>query len=252
MKRLVYIAGAACLMLGVSGAAALEPAWGHNCLSCHSELQTGLLRVFGEDTLADPDETNTGAPDRGVLKVFQAYRGQSKELFAEVLGLSSQDTYAVELTRMRFPGVEDNGRLKYSGDCDWPEWDESPTHYTDPFISHTWPSGPTQFNFEISVDTDAGNDYYDLVFAVAGKFADTGGLFYSEEHFYLQVMGQPGDVNCDGLVDFADINPFVIALTDRPGYESRYAGCNWYNADCNGDGKVDFADINAFVALVTR
>jgi hypothetical protein len=60
-----------------------------------------------------------------------------------------------------------------------------------------------------------------------------------------------GDVNCDGAVDFADINPFVLALSDPDQYAATFPYCIWQNADCNGDQRVDFADINAFVALLS-
>jgi len=58
-----------------------------------------------------------------------------------------------------------------------------------------------------------------------------------------------GDVNCDGHVDFDDINPFVWALSGEAVYLAQFPDCNWLNADCNEDGTVDFDDINAFVAL---
>jgi hypothetical protein len=60
-----------------------------------------------------------------------------------------------------------------------------------------------------------------------------------------------GDVNCDGSVGFADINPFVLALTNPAAYQAAYPGCPLQNADVNGDGQISFADINAFVALLT-
>ena len=62
----------------------------------------------------------------------------------------------------------------------------------------------------------------------------------------------PGDANCDGHVDFNDINPFVLALSGADGYYTEYPECDWLNADCNADGSVDFDDINAFVALLTQ
>ncbi|MEW6252622.1 MAG: hypothetical protein AB1716_18445, partial [Planctomycetota bacterium] len=61
----------------------------------------------------------------------------------------------------------------------------------------------------------------------------------------------PGDVNCDELVDWRDVNPFVLALIDRAGYEQRYPDCIWWNADCNGDNYVDFNDISALVNLLS-
>jgi hypothetical protein len=61
---------------------------------------------------------------------------------------------------------------------------------------------------------------------------------------------QPGDLNCDGAVDFRDINPLVLALADPAGYATTFPDCEWLNGDCNGDGTVDFRDINPFVALL--
>jgi hypothetical protein len=60
-----------------------------------------------------------------------------------------------------------------------------------------------------------------------------------------------GDMNCDGTVDFGDINSFVAALVGQEGYTSREPDCNYYYGDLNGDGGVDFDDITPFVrALV--
>jgi hypothetical protein len=57
-----------------------------------------------------------------------------------------------------------------------------------------------------------------------------------------------GDMDCDGDVDFDDINPFVLALSDPLSYWTTFPDCNWYNGDCDCDGDVDFDDINPFVA----
>ncbi len=59
-----------------------------------------------------------------------------------------------------------------------------------------------------------------------------------------------GDLNCDGLIDFFDLDPFVLAITDPTGYEIAYPDCNIMHADCNMDGVVDFFDIAPFVALI--
>jgi hypothetical protein len=53
-----------------------------------------------------------------------------------------------------------------------------------------------------------------------------------------------GDTNCDGIIDFDDINPFVAALSDS-------VPCNYDNCDMNCDGIIDFDDINPFVALLS-
>ena len=59
-----------------------------------------------------------------------------------------------------------------------------------------------------------------------------------------------GDANCDGTVNFGDINPFVLALSSPGSYGQQYPQCNLATADMNGDVQVDFADINPFVAAL--
>jgi len=59
-----------------------------------------------------------------------------------------------------------------------------------------------------------------------------------------------GDLDCDGDVDFDDINPFVLALSGEAAYLAEYPACQWLNADCDEDGDVDSDDINAFVSLL--
>ena len=68
---------------------------------------------------------------------------------------------------------------------------------------------------------------------------------------YRTLSLHPGDLNCDGVVDFLDINPFVLALSDPAGYEAAFPDCPILNGDCNNDGLVNFEDINPFVALLT-
>ena len=60
----------------------------------------------------------------------------------------------------------------------------------------------------------------------------------------LGPVGCRGDMNCDGLIDFSDIDVFVAILSGG-------TPCNAYNADVNGDGVVDFGDIDPFVAVLS-
>ncbi len=59
----------------------------------------------------------------------------------------------------------------------------------------------------------------------------------------------PGDMDCNGQVDFDDIDRFVEAL-GYPGGVGWPHACPWLNGDCNGDSQVDFDDIDAFVARI--
>ena len=60
-----------------------------------------------------------------------------------------------------------------------------------------------------------------------------------------------GDLSCDGAVDFGDIDPFILALTDPIGYLRVFPDCDIGHADINYDDRVDFADIDPFVTLLT-
>jgi len=63
-----------------------------------------------------------------------------------------------------------------------------------------------------------------------------------------------GDLNCDGTVNFGDINPFVMFLSAYDQWASIFLDCNPANGDINFDGTYgqgSFGDINPFVALVT-
>jgi hypothetical protein len=61
-----------------------------------------------------------------------------------------------------------------------------------------------------------------------------------------------GDMNCDGRVTFADIDPFVEALSGESAWNQHHPACPWLNADCNNSGTVTFADIDPFVAVIGR
>jgi hypothetical protein len=60
-----------------------------------------------------------------------------------------------------------------------------------------------------------------------------------------------GDLNCDGLVNAFDIDPFVLALIDPDAYALAYPDCDYMLADINGDGAVNAFDIDPFVLLLT-
>ncbi len=91
----------------------------------------------------------------------------------------------------------------------------------------------------LGVDGPITNIEFDDICLLGGGAAIHGGSYES------------GDMNCDGAVDFGDINPFVAALTDPAKYAADYPDCDINNADISGNGSVGFEDINPFVALLT-
>lgn len=83
-----------------------------------------------------------------------------------------------------------------------------------------------------------------------GQIIPTGEEIFAATGVLADHFSTPGDLNCDELVNFDDIDPFVLALGGYAAYQAQYPRCNWLNADCNEDGQVDFDDIDAFVALL--
>lgn len=62
-----------------------------------------------------------------------------------------------------------------------------------------------------------------------------------------------GDMNGDAAVNFRDINPFVLALSNPEMYYLLYPELDPdVVGDINGDGTLNFRDINPFVMLLTR
>ncbi|MHC4444879.1 MAG: dockerin type I domain-containing protein [Planctomycetota bacterium] len=159
-----------------------EPTWTTNgdCMSCHTGVGTGFIEIFNHDGWADPEGI-------GPQKVFHIEHGQDKILSADLTGFTAGDKYAVELTQLKYNGVLNNGVLLYSEDCDWADWGGPADTYTDPAFYYEADTDPTIFQFDILIAGGASYDYYNLVFAVAGK-DQNGELFYHEEPFYLHVI----------------------------------------------------------------
>jgi hypothetical protein len=59
-----------------------------------------------------------------------------------------------------------------------------------------------------------------------------------------------GDMNCDGVVDPFDIEPFVTVLVDPTAYVPDCAICNAERADLNQDGDMDGEDVQGFAAAL--
>jgi RHS repeat-associated protein len=59
------------------------------------------------------------------------------------------------------------------------------------------------------------------------------------------------DMNCDGQLTAADIDAFVLAMTNPETYASTYPDCLAALGDVNGDGVVSAADVDPFVAMIT-
>ena len=60
-----------------------------------------------------------------------------------------------------------------------------------------------------------------------------------------------GDLDCDGDIDFDDIDDFVTGLTNAQQYENQFGLAPEVKGDTDGDGDIDFDDIDDFVMILT-
>ncbi len=109
---------------------------------------------------------------------------------------------------------------------------------------------------------DGGGDLWSTggPFELAGTIGQpdagsmSGGVYELAGGFWagvgLEAGALLGDLNCDGLVNVFDIDPFVLALTDPAAYALAYPDCDYMLADINGDGLVNVFDIDPFVELL--
>lgn len=114
---------------------------------------------------------------------------------------------------------------------------------TGPYLLETPDGGLLEIE-AVAVDPDDGR----LILVNQGQDGLVGNYIW-----FLTPVGPalcPGDMNCDGAINFSDIDPFVLALQGEAAYAAQYPDCFWLNADTNGDAAVDFADIDPFVARI--
>jgi glucose/arabinose dehydrogenase len=99
------------------------------------------------------------------------------------------------------------------------------------------PGGGMSINSITSFGEDARGELY---------VVDQGG-----EVFKIVAVGpQKGDLNNDGVVNFGDINAFVLALSDPTAYTLQYGYPPEQAGDLDCDGRMTFGDISPFVALL--
>lgn len=118
-----------------------------------------------------------------------------------------------------------------------------------------WVIGPVPQPVELRI-TGLGADYYVQCTASQGGAeggATSSGFLAAGEQISVPVEfpagcpGPRGDANCDGLINFFDIDPFVLALFDLPAYQASFCSGATCAADVTCDGLVNFFDIDPLI-----
>ncbi len=120
------------------------------------------------------------------------------------------------------------------------------------------PAG-SQHEFAVTCDTSAGTGSKAAVFALSVSDADLPGASTGTS-LTLTVTVEiaeslcRGDANCDGQVNFDDIDYFVAALIAESNWNALFSGsppCSYFSNDCDDNGIVNFDDVDPFVAALT-
>jgi hypothetical protein len=119
----------------------------------------------------------------------------------------------------------------------------------NPSAAAVWQTDAT-WGASAAVGLDSSTQYCFAVKARNGELVETA--FSAPSCATTSAGALLGDMNCDGVVSYADINPFVLALSSQAAYEAQYPTCRYLNADCSNDGVVSYADINPFVVLLSQ
>ena len=205
MKILLVVATMV-LGLAPAGVAGARPSLaidnGNSCReACHINEVSGRMNVIDADEMVDLG-TQLDGKERGPLNTFWVEPGGSVTLSMQVLdgsgsGCSSCGKFAVQLKRLEKGGQEidlNNFLFWMADNLPGNVWtrqeDGNPAYFTkDDGNNGGLPSedaGP--FSFDLFVDAATPPDFYDLEFAVAGK---EHGLWYEDQHFYVQVVPEP-------------------------------------------------------------
>ncbi len=111
-----------------------------------------------------------------------------------------------------------------------PHWNDDAIRIFDP----TAPLIPMQYAAGEPIETPEGS--WDLAFVLTSN--------------RRPCPSARGDANCDGAVDFFDIDPFLLALFNPAGYAATYCGGDFCTVDVNCDESVDFFDIDPFIVCL--
>ena len=180
----------------ISGTAHGKPDWGTNCASCHDPA-TGRIAVTAHDTTLDVG-TQLDGQKHGALKTFVAGPGDTVALSVNVSDGGGK--YALQLIGLDKGGQQNStsNKLSYTADSTWSQFNSGGLYYT---LSDT-SNGVRTFNLTINAGTPA--DVYDLIFGIGLK---SGGVWYQEEHFYVQVVDNtpaPANLVISGMVKTAN------------------------------------------------
>jgi hypothetical protein len=191
------------------------------------------------------------ADDNDGLPGTLLYSGEASEYTREDSGLDNKSFGTLYLTTMNPEGVTLDPGAYFVAFRSFQKYNPGGNgKNTIGALTTRWANGEQRayWNFEVYGDGGVHARWY--------KMQEFNGVKDNEWAFYVKGATEEefdrGDVNCDGAVDFGDIDAFVTALTGQEAYEEQYPDCDYALTDINCDDSVDFDDIDGFVECIVN
>ncbi len=201
----------------------------------------------GGSYTGDPDSGYTGTKVYGYNLAGDYANNLADAEYLTTGAFDCTGLWRTELRYWRWLGIEaaafDHARIEVS--TDGASWTTAWQHLGGAVLDDEW----SQQTVSIMTPADDAATVY--IRWGLGPTDSTGTAFgWNIDDVELWAVPQPlpaGDMNCDGVFGYDDINAFVSALIGPEHYAEDEPDCNYWNADVNRDGQVSFADINPFV-----
>jgi len=223
----------------------VDPGW-----TCEGLWQFGAPTGAGTHG-GDPTTAHSGANVYGYNLAGDYSSNIATPLYLTTTAIDCRQVAATELRFWKWLGIQnlDRAGVQVSADgTNWTTlWDSNTTQ-----IPTVW----TQGVYDISAVADGQATVY-VRWGMGPTDASITYPGWSLDDVEIWGLAAPapcaGDANCDGVVNWRDIDYLIKGMNDssmawRLSFQPNLPGCNFANLDTSGDGHVNWRDIDPFIA----
>jgi hypothetical protein len=222
--------------------------WGNDGTSCNQTLRTTGNTMVGP-TIAQALK-NVATTAGGHLPVYVDLRVPAEIDATEAIDFGEVEQGSSPTRTLRVWNAGDYGLWGYAGVADLVYTLDASAGFGAPAGQFTVVPGDQENQHTVTMDTASlGTLSGTITIASNAPDEPSRAVLVSGTVVAAALLG---DLNCDGFVTAADIDPFVLLLTSGIGdYQGAFPDCNYLHGDCNEDGVVSAADIDPFVQILT-
>jgi hypothetical protein len=203
--------------------------WDDDQLSNYKELFVYMTNPYDTDTdddNADDYEEVTGGSHPGLHFFSDPNNYLNTTGYRRIIDIDAGGPYAANIDeKICFIGIASGGIEPYG--WHWDFGDSSVSEEQSPY--HAFDS-PGNYLVTLTITDDVGNWDFGITL--------------------VRISVVIGDMNLDGIINEADIDPFVYALVDPGPYEGKYGIDPNIVGDINQDGVLNAFDVDPFIQLL--